>query len=715
MPVFELQGPDGATYEIDAPDENAAFNAFKAVGSKPAAQANAGGLEPRVQDYIARAKARVEGGAPIQPPNSLAPGAPVHSEFDPARVPSQTPGADNAIAFSMGALNGIPIVGPSFENVTLDMAGGLGSLLSGQPFNSVRQEMADKSAQVQQQNDVASTLGAATGTIGPMLGLGATQVGAKALGLTGDSILGRMATGGLTNAAIGGADTAARGGSPADIGKSAAINGGLALAIPGIGSLFNGVGQIAERMNIPSLLNPGSAAIKRVGRAMAADRNNLGAPIMGPQDELSAALNGQPILNVDRGGESARALMRSAANNDPEARAVIDRTVADRFAGQGPRAVGFVDRLLGGSADDLALQNTLKTAARKANIPAYRKAYQDGAAGIITPELERLAGSPAVADAMRAAAKSGQNRSISEGFGAFNPKVTFTPDGRVTFRNNGGVAAYPDLQLWDYTKRELDDMASAARRAGRNGEAGTLENLASTLRGELDKAVPSYAQARQGAAAFFGAEDALDAGRKFVSQNRTLPDTQQALSKMTPAERDAFATGFASELKNAINSMPDRANVIDRIYGSPESRQKIELALGPNKARQFEAFTRVENIMDKLRGSMGNSTTARQLKELGMATAAGTGAGYVTGDWKTGLTTGLLVRGARAYGAKVDESMAKGIASLLLSNDPQRIKIAIAVASRSPKGLETVSAMQRFLASTAQGAALAGSRTPSQP
>lgn len=714
MPIFELQGPDGATYEIDAPDENAALNAFKAVGSKPAAQANAGGLEPRVQDYIARAKARVESG-PIQPPNSLAPGDPVHSEFDPARVPSQTPGADNAIAFSMGALNGIPIVGPSFENVTLDMAGGLGSLLSGQPFNSVRQEMADKSAQVQQQNDVASTLGAATGTIGPMLGLGATQVGAKALGLTGDSILGRMATGGLTNAAIGGADTAARGGSPADIGKSAAINGGLALAIPGIGSLFNGVGQIAERMNIPSLLNPGSAAIKRVGRAMAADRNNLGAPIMGPQDELSAALNGQPILNVDRGGESARALMRSAANNDPEARAVIDRTVADRFAGQGPRAVGFVDRLMGGSADDLALQNTLKTAARKANNPAYRKAYQDGAAGIITPELERLAGSPAVADAMRAAAKSGQNRSISEGFGAFNPKVTFTPDGRVTFRNNGGVAAYPDLQLWDYTKRELDDMASAARRAGRNGEAGTLENLASTLRGELDRAVPSYAQARQGAAAFFGAEDALDAGRKFVSQNRTLLETQQALSKMTPAERDAFATGFASELKNAINSMPDRANVIDRIYGSPESRQKIELALGPNKARQFEAFTRVENIMDKLRGSMGNSTTARQLKELGMATAAGTGAGYVTGDWKTGLTTGLLVRGARAYGAKVDESMAKGIASLLLSNDPQRIKMAIAVASRSPKGLETVSAMQRFLASTAQGSALAGSRTPAQP
>ncbi|RWI44137.1 MAG: hypothetical protein EOQ93_31450, partial [Mesorhizobium sp.] len=132
MPVFELQGPDGATYEIDAPDENAAFNAFKAVGSKPAAQANAGGLEPRVQDYIARAKARVESGAPIRPPNSLAPGAPVHSEFDPARVPPRYPMLDKVGAFSMSGLEGIPIAGPSFKNVTLDIAGGLGHAISGQ-------------------------------------------------------------------------------------------------------------------------------------------------------------------------------------------------------------------------------------------------------------------------------------------------------------------------------------------------------------------------------------------------------------------------------------------------------------------------------------------------------------------------------------------------------------------------------------------------------
>jgi hypothetical protein len=489
---------------------------------------------------------------------------------------------------------------------------------------------------------------------------------------------------------------------------------GLGALIPGLGAGFNALGggireSIGPRIN--ALIKPEAEAAKRVGKALTADRNNIGAPVLSQQDELSAAFNNQPLMNVDRGGESARALTRSAANNDPEARALIDHKVSDRFSGQAPRTVGFIDRLMNGATDDIAAQDALKTAARKANKPAYDKAYQEGSSGVITPELERLAGSPALASAMKAAASKGQDRAIVDGYGAFNPKVTFTPDGRVQFKSGGGVPTYPDLQFWDYTKRELDDAANAARRQGRDGEASTLTNLSATLRSELDKAVPSYASARQGAASFFGAEDALDAGKKFVTLTKSIPETKMALAKMSSAERDAFATGFAAELKDTIGTVRDKANVIDRIYGTPESRQKIELALGPEKARQFEAFARVETVMDKLRGAMGNSTTARQLKEMGMAGAAGAGVGYATGDWKAGLTTGLLVRGARAYGAKVDETMAKTMAKFLLSDDPQQIKMAIAAASRNQKAMDTVSAMQKFIGSTMRGAAVLGTET----
>lgn len=42
MAIFEIQGPDGNTYEIDAPDEAAALNAFKTQGGKPAPQIGVG-------------------------------------------------------------------------------------------------------------------------------------------------------------------------------------------------------------------------------------------------------------------------------------------------------------------------------------------------------------------------------------------------------------------------------------------------------------------------------------------------------------------------------------------------------------------------------------------------------------------------------------------------------------------------------------------------
>jgi hypothetical protein len=179
---------------------------------------------------------------------------------------------------------------------------------------------------------------------------------------------------------------------------------------------------------------------------------------------------------------------------------------------------------------------------------------------------------------------------------------------------------------------------------------------------------------------------------------------------MSKAERDAFATGFASELKDTIAATRDRTNVIDRIFGSQQSRDKIRLALGPERYKQFEAFVNVENGMDMLRNALGNSTTARQLKELGLASAVGAGTGYMTGDWKTGLLSAMAVRGARAAGTKVDTTLAKTMANLLLSDDPQKVKVAVQLAAKSPKALATIKYIQRGIMSLGPIGALEGSR-----
>ncbi len=97
-----------------------------------------------------------------------------------------------------------------------------------------------------------------------------------------------------------------------------------------------------------------------------------------------------------------------------------------------------------------------------------------------------------------------------------------------------------------------------------------------------------------------------------------------------------------------------------------------------------------------------------------MAGSAGTGAGLVTGDWKTGIGAALLVRGARAYGAKVDEKIAKQVAELLIADDPRKIEQAVKLAAGNPQVAKAIEGMQRFMSAAVKGATVVNSRPPTQ-
>jgi hypothetical protein len=196
---------------------------------------------------------------------------------------------------------------------------------------------------------------------------------------------------------------------------------------------------------------------------------------------------------------------------------------------------------------------------------------------------------------------------------------------------------------------------------------------------ELDSAVPAYASARRGAAGFFDAEDALEAGKKFVNINRAIPETKRAIMKMSAPEREAFATGFAAELKDKILQAGDSVDLVKRVFGSPESRQKIEMALGRDRFKQFQGFMHVETTMNALQKALGGSTTTRQLMELGLA---GGGGYYASdGDMKTAAATALLAFGVRKGITKANDRTMASMAEMLLSDSPAKIGVAIRMAS----------------------------------
>lgn len=451
------------------------------------------------------------------------------------------------------------------------------------------------------------------------------------------------------------------------------VGGGIGGAIPVVGTAMRGVGSAAYDAVAPkvnAVINARGEAARRVGDAFRRDAQMQQFPLS-KADEAAGFVPGQDIRNFDRGGETVRALTRSVANQSPESRGVIERVVSDRFAGQGQRLKYALDRAVGGRTDDMAFQDALLSKASQQNRSAYEAAFAKDFGGAPPMVFDELAGrvpASAMANAMKVAKAEG--RPFGQHLIASIDEAADT----VAFKR------MPSLREWHYIQRGLRSSADSAYRSGA-GEVGTAyKQLHREVLEAMDSANPAYQEARRGAAAFFGAEDALDAGRKFVFQNRNIRHASRAFGKMKPAEKEAFKVGFAGELLEKIGQTSDRRNVINQIFATPNARDKISLVMGPNAARELEAFAKVETAADMMRGALGNSTTARQLVELGL----GAGGGYMTTGDMTGAVTGAaMARGLRLAGVKAEENVLRRVSKALLSSDRGELAEAARYLARS--------------------------------
>lgn len=547
----------------------------------------------------------------------------------------------------------------------------------------------------------------------PYAALAGNVAGAIAVpigGMVGAATLpGRMAAGAGIGAAIGGAAGVGEGIGAADSisrGVTGTLAGGAigGLAPAAIEGVVRGARAIATPVAnaVRGIRDTEGEAARRVTLGIQRDmQNDPGAASrLTPQEFAASVQSGGPATIMDIGGDTTRALARSAANTSPEGRATLSRTINDRFEGQTDRVTGWLRNTFhfpDADAQKVALDTTAKTV----NRVRYAKAYQDGDREVMSPTIERLLGSPAMADAMQKASRSGKDRAITQGYGAFNPAVT-VEDGIIRFhRKPNGVASYPNLAFWDATKRELDDAASAANRAGRKGEATVLGDLSRSLRAELDNIIPSYQQARAGAAHFFDASDALEAGQKFLGKNMSASEARRALSQMSPTERQLFQDGFVSKYIETLGQIGDRRSVLNKVAESPVAREKLNVALGREKAAELEAGLRVEGIMDLARNAVqGNSTTARQLAELGLAGGTyglGTG-GDILNPNPTALMNAALVYGAARGKSKINENLSKKVAELLTSSDPKILMRGIKLVARNENLFNSLRGADRGLA-----------------
>lgn len=612
---------------------------------------------------------------------------------------------------------GIPVVGPLIQKGSDYISSNLIGLATGENAADIRANAEKNRAQRAADRPIMAGAGQLAGSIAATGALGSTATGAKMLGMAGKSLLGRAGASAASSGLINSADTAIRGGDSADVLASGAMGLGLGGAIPLAGAGIRAVSSaIADKVRptYNALRNPVDEASRRLGSAVGRDIQANPSSVMSQADEAAAKAAGINVINADRGGETTRAFARSVGNQSPEARSMIEKTAQDRFHGQASRASNFLKRVVGGNVDDLGARESLKKAARAANKPAYDAAFKaPNAQQIWNKDVVRLMGSPELRRAAMSASDTGATRSVVEGFEAIkNPFVI--KDGKMALRQlPNGEKAVPNLRFWDQVKRNLDDQIGVAQRAGKNTKAADLVGLKQELTKVLDDAVPSYKTARAGASAFFGAEDALDAGRKFANSPRSLPETKQAFSKFSSAEKKLFQNGYMSEMIDKLKASNDGRNVINSTFNNEASRETMRMILSPHQMRELEAYVRVETLVDQLRGAMGNSTTARQWAEMGLGAAGG--AAMSDGSWEgmalgglTGAVAGRVAgAGARAIYTNANAKVLEEAGRMLTSNDPKIIENAVKRAATSPAFMKALEQIQWSLGIASRGAVLA--------
>lgn len=444
-----------------------------------------------------------------------------------------------------------------------------------------------------QQNPIASTAAEIGGGI-------ASGSAALKGGLTAARVLPQTRMG---QAAGMGIDSAAMGGTYAYGEDQNILEGAGQGALFGVGGKLAGdaVGAgVSKLKNVISgnFGDPGNQALTRIWQVAKAQGLD-DATIRQKLSEL-----GPEAFALDIMGEPGRQLARAAANVSPEAQQALEAASFSRMATQPDRMMSAVGRATGNTGQKSV--DEIVQAAEKAQRPAIRNAYRQAeAAGYEMPSapFRELKKSPAIADAMREA----------EGF-----------IGNIKGAN--GSQWVSKLDFYDAAKRLLDDKASAAYRSGENYKAGVYADLARNLRETVDSLLPGteYVDARSLAQTLFRTKDAIQKGAEGA-KGRIPLDYAREVGRIDPNLKPYAAQGYGAQMSENIYQNRGTPGLPDRFFGSKASQDVMRALLPRGNADELmKAVNAERQFAQTHRGLTGNSTTARQLVQMG-ALPAGVG------------------------------------------------------------------------------------------
>lgn len=500
----------------------------------------------------------------------------------------------------------------------------------------------------------------------------------------------------------------------ADVSLPLTLGGGLAARAPGIvgkvGDIARKAGEFANPVAIPAkvaassagkavgsaadalifrgakaALRPGQEAVRQIGEAFQKDEGKG----LSRQELDEAQARGQPVTPLDMGSRATQRLAKLGSNFSPEAQEAFDKTLGSRYRTQNTRMADWIKSTFH-YPDRFAQQDAIDMVEKTVNRMNYAKAHANPASKAMWDEgFEQLMQAPVMQQAAKSATSTGANRSALKGFTPVQRPFEFHDTDSLTPRysqrvDDQGRRVLPNLEFWDNVKRNLSDKEETLLRAGEKSAAMDVRSLRTELVRHLDALVPEYASARGGAAQLFGAENALEAGKNAaLDVKKDNREISRDMAKFSPVERKLFEDGFVDQFIETIQGTKDRANILDHINATPKARERFNMVVGPQRAKEVESFLRVEEHMQRANKLItGRSDTARQTGDMKLSAMD-------LFDVK-GAMVKLLRAGAKAAGRGIDEKVAVKVAEMLTSKDLNEFNRAINIISKNKTLLNAV-------------------------
>ena len=557
MAIFEVQGPDGKTYEVEAPTMEAAAEAIGSFGAMP------------------------KGGSSVNQ-EGLA-------DFQ-----------NRALTFGANAAQGMSF---GLGDEAYGAIAGIKSMMGGgeylPAYRAERDDARADMATISERYPNAATGGYLTGAAIPALTASPLATGESMLGTMGRSGLLGMTEGGLQGA--GNADGR---GIVGETIKGGLIGLGAGIAAPAVigaatlakRGLFEGLPQMFGRASQTKANRAIADALMRSGKT-APDIDALIA---------AAAREGQPEFRLMDalglpGQRAANGLTRAGGAPGDE----VAEFLSTRQAGQPERVGSFVEDAFDVKGTTAAkTQQGLIDARSTAADAAYDAARGNaapvdirGALGVIDARTGGMAGSGVTGDGIDAKLLGYRDRLAAQP----------GPD--------GVMRELSDFDRVLGVKQAIQDDIGAAVRAGRNNEARELGKLVKELDAALEGSSDMYRTANDGFRSASKVIDAVDEGALMATRGRAA-DNVPRFGAMAAAEQGAARTGYGDRLLAQLETMSaPTANRAKPLLSPKRAMESDAMATDP---RLYSDRLGRENTMWETQNrALGGSRTADNLADQG--------------------------------------------------------------------------------------------------